>query len=115
MVNPEKIITNIDLPACRNCIYYTPTTYDSDFTSSLNRCAKFGTKNIITDKITYDFADSCRHDETQCGKNGKYFEKDDNVSLKIFKHKILTNWSYGLVTGMIILFLQFSHFINYDN
>jgi hypothetical protein len=47
--------------------------FDSDFTSTLNICEKFGNKNIITDKITYDYADLCRQSDTKCGEEGKYF------------------------------------------
>jgi hypothetical protein len=69
----DKIIKNINVPSCKNCIYYKPRMFDSDFTSTLNICEKFGNKNIITDKITYDYADLCRQSDTKCGEEGKYF------------------------------------------
>ena len=37
----EKIIKNMNLPTCRNCIYYQPSVYNNDFTSLLNRCEKY--------------------------------------------------------------------------
>jgi len=30
-VNSEKIIKNINIPSCRNCIYYKPSMYENDF------------------------------------------------------------------------------------
>jgi len=65
--------------------------FDRDFTSTLNICEKFGNKNIITDKITYDYADLCRQSDTKCGEEGKYFEKEPYIGLKIFKHTVISN------------------------
>jgi len=36
LVHSEKIIKNMNLPACRNCIHYQPDPFYNDFTSSLN-------------------------------------------------------------------------------
>jgi len=91
LVNSEKIIKNINIPSCKNCIHFQPSIYNKDFTSSLNRCIKFGNKNIISDEISYDFADLCRNDELKCGYEGKYFEEEKNINLKILKHSLLTN------------------------
>ena len=64
-------IRNVDNPACKNCMYYRTRLFDNDFTSSFNKCSKFGEKDIMTDEITYDYADICRYDESKCGKGGK--------------------------------------------
>ena len=71
-------IYNVNTPSCRNCVHFKPY-YASDFTSSLSKCIKFGTKNIITDKISYEYADMSRSDETKCGNEGKYFELEKNI------------------------------------
>jgi len=97
----NKIIKNIDIPSCRNCIHYKPTAYN-DFSSRLNRCEKFGSKDIITDEITYDFVDFCRDDETRCGKNGKYFEEEKNIDWKIIKHKITSNYIQGITLAILV-------------
>jgi len=102
LVCGEKIIKNINLPACRNCIYYKPSTYN-DFDSTLNRCEKFGTKDIITDEIHYDFADFCRKDEDKCGKDGKHFTLEENQSSKIIKHFISKNSPYGFAIFTVVL------------
>lgn len=80
-----KIIKNIDIPSCRNCLHYKPSCHN-DYSSTLNKCSYFGKKNILTDEISYDYADFCRNDENKCGLNGKYFEEENNVELKIFTH-----------------------------
>ena len=102
-VNSHKIIKNINTPACKNCIYYIPNKYDIDFTSSLNKCNKFGHKDIITDKIYNDYADSCRNDENKCGIAGKYFIEEKNINGKILKHYIRGNISNGLFILYVIL------------
>ena len=83
-----KIIRNIDIPACKNCVHYRPRLFDSDFTSTFNKCDKFGVKNIVTDKITYNFADACRADENLCGQEGKHFERQPRIWLKKLKHRM---------------------------
>lgn len=103
IISSNKIIKNMDFPSCKNCIYYKPNLMDRDFTSSLNKCEKFGVKDIITDKITYNYADSCRNDETKCGIEGKYFEEEKNINLKLIKHNIVTNIPYILI---VFIFLQ---------
>jgi len=79
---PNKIIKNINIPSCKNCIYYKPNILHNDFTSTYNKCEKFGEKDIITDEITYKFANFCRDDESMCGKEGKYFEEEKNIKFK---------------------------------
>ena len=108
IVDCKQIIRNANIPSCKNCIYFNPKYTNNDFTSSLTRCTKFGDKNILTDEITYDFADSCRNDETKCGKEGKYFEQEKNINLKILKHKIISN--IPLLSIIAIWFL--SAFVN---
>jgi hypothetical protein len=112
LVHSEKIIKNVNLPACRNCIHYQPDPFYNDFTSSLNKCNKFGDKNIVTDKITYDFADYCRNDESKCGKEGKYFEEEPNINMKILKYSLLKNMPYGILLlglgGTVVLQIYLS-------
>jgi hypothetical protein len=99
----DKIITNMDFPSCKNCKYFQPSNFDSEFASSLTKCNKFGTKDIITDKITYTYADSIRKDESKCGKEGKYFEKENFIQLKIFIHKFISSSPYIISISLIVL------------
>ena len=103
MVHQAKHIENINLPSCRNCVYYKPNFYN-DYSSDLNKCKAFGVKNILTDEIKYDFADLCRRDEKKCGIQGKHFEQEPNVNLKILKHKFVKN---APVTILVLLYVVF--------
>ena len=98
----DKFIKNINIPSCKNCIHFKSSFYNGEYTSSLNKCGKFGEKNIMTDKIKYDYADSCRRDENKCGENGYYFEEDKNVNIKILLHKIITIMPYGILSILFI-------------
>ena len=102
VLQSDKIIKNMDLPACRNCIYYKPSIIN-DFTSPLNKCEKFGEKDIITDKITYKYVDTCRIDENLCGHEGKYFKEEPNIIAKIVFHKLLSTTPFTIPVFLIIV------------
>jgi hypothetical protein len=89
--NSAAIIKNGKFPACKNCIHYRPSIFSNDYTSTLSKCVNFGNKDILTDKISYDFADSCRNDEDRCGLEGKYFEKDTYIYTKMMIYTIIGN------------------------
>ena len=95
------IIRNMNVPSCKNCIYYKPNIQSNDFTSILSKCEKFGNKDIVTDEITYDFASSCRNDESLCGKQGNYFELEKNIEIKTLKYVILRNIPNIIMTTII--------------
>jgi len=106
--NNATIIKKGKFPACKNCIYYRPSIFSNDYTSSLSKCANFGDKDILTDRISYDFADSCRNDEDRCGLEGKYFEKDTNIYTKIMIYTIIGNIpNISIVT--MCLFILFNY------
>ena len=105
-ITDNKIIKNIHIPSCKNCIHYNPSVLNRDFASPTNECHKFGEKDIITDKITYTFAENARNDETKCGKGGVYFQQDPHIDIKIFKHSIIRNLGYGIVFIFVSLCLK---------
>jgi len=116
LISSNKIIKNINIPSCKNCIYYKPNRYNNDFTSILNKCENFGEKNIITDEITYNYADSCRSDENKCGKEGKYFIEEKNINFKIFKYKFVSNFpNYFFILSIFFFFFNYLHQINFSN
>jgi len=102
-INP-KLIKNIDIPSCKNCIHFRQDNYMVD---SLSRCTKFGEKNIITDEINHDFANSCRKDEEKCGLEGKSFEKETDMNLRI--RDIRNYWNknslYFILGGIFSLYI----------
>jgi len=95
------MIRNIEFPSCKNCKHFTPSI-NRDFVSEFGKCNKFGNKDIISDKITYDYVDSCGKDTYKCGEEGKYFEKEKNINLKMIKHAIISKLPY-LIFAIIIL------------
>ena len=101
----DKIIKNLYYPSCKNCIYYKPTSYDKDFTSQFNKCEKIGEKDIVSDKIKYDFATSCRSDETKCGTEAKYFVEEKNLNIKMLKHKIRNSYGLLFLLGMVVTYI----------
>jgi len=107
----HAIIFNNNIPSCRDCQFYEPNWQRNDFTSSLNKCKKFGSKNIITNKITYDYADICRREEFKCGLVGKYFIQEENIQQKIWMHALVSN-TYTSIPW-IMLFLLVSLEISY--
>lgn len=83
-IGPQKFIKNVNIPACQQCIYFSPDTYSS--------CAKFGEKDIVTNKINYDNAILCRQDENKCGEKGIFFEQDNIPNIYFKKYIFLTTF-----------------------
>jgi hypothetical protein len=104
----KKIIKNVDVASCRNCIYHKSnmSIINYEFASHLSRCSKFGNKNIINNQITYDYAENCRSVESKCGEKGKHFEEDKNIDTKILINRLVCNSPYILVGLSVIASLQ---------
>jgi len=102
-LSTKQIITNIDIPSCRNCIYFTPSIGSYSYATATGKCFKFGNKNIISGQINYDYANLHRTDNKKCDNEGKYFIKDKNINtnLKIFKSIFLHNLPSILFTFSI--------------
>lgn len=101
-----KIIKNEEFPSCKNCIYYKPPIFH-EFTSPYSKCEYFGTKNIHTDIITYDYADLCRKYDDKCSLEGKYFKEDKNINLRFFLHNsVLPNKLLVLFLTLYIYFIM---------
>jgi hypothetical protein len=91
LIERVKIIKNGNIPSCKNCIYFRPEWYSDEFSGSFAKCEKFGEKNIISGEINYEYADLCRKDESKCGHEATYFEKEKFINFKIIKHKLISN------------------------
>jgi hypothetical protein len=109
-INGTPIIKNNHIPACKNCKFFTPMQYN-DFDSDMNRCEKFGEKDIITGKIEYDFVSSCRKDEDKCGLDGKLFEEEVNLDIKKIKHTLQHHSGIVYLGFLILSYLSFMNFI----
>jgi Pyruvate/2-oxoacid:ferredoxin oxidoreductase delta subunit len=96
-------IKNAHLPSCKNCIHFAPDKYYHEYATTMSKCNKFGDKDIVTDKITYRYADACRVDEKLCGKEGKYFEEDPHIQWKVLGHRALHILPYVMIYGILLL------------
>ena len=67
---------------------------------------KFGEKDIVSNEINYEFANLCRQNEDLCGNNGKYFEEEKNIDLKIVKHSIVSNLPISISLSLIFVSLM---------
>ena len=85
----DPFIRDLEKPSCIECIHYKP-----DFGNSiLNKCTKFGGKDLHTGDILFDYVDSVRQDESKCGKVGRYFKRDPIP----FKLRKLIPWILGFL------------------
>jgi hypothetical protein len=103
-IKPSQFIKNINMPSCKKCIHFNPDNYN---TESLSKCNKFGEKNIISNEIKYDYADSCRKDEEKCGLEGKCFEKETDINLRIktIKHQLSENSTIILTVSFFSIYI----------
>jgi len=98
-----KQIRNINVPSCRNCIYYKPQIF-FEFSSQYSKCDFFGSKDINTNYISYDYANLVREDEKKCGIEGKYFEQGENIEMKIILHNFINNNPYNSINFFFLVF-----------
>lgn len=101
----SKFVKNYNFNSCKNCKFFIPDTYYYDFTWEFNKYNKFGVKNIVSDKIDFDYAKSCRNDDSKCGVEGKFFEKEPNLYSKVIIHKIRTpQFKFFFLSGVWFFF-----------
>jgi|694.fasta_scaffold132632_4 hypothetical protein len=67
-----RSIVNLQYPKCVDCTYFV---LDKPIIRGLSRCYRFGTSNLVTGKINYEYADICRNDPMKCGVIGTHFIK----------------------------------------
>jgi len=72
-IGKKQFIKNMNSPVCMNCIYYILNK------SKYGKCSKFGEKDIITGKITYENVTEIRLDENMCGIKGNYHENKMSI------------------------------------
>jgi hypothetical protein len=99
-----KQIKNMNVPSCRNCIYYKPQLLQP-YISSYSKCEFFGSKDINSDIISYDYADLSRKYEDKCGVEGKYFDQGENIEMKIFLHDIINNNPYNTISFFLLVYI----------
>ena len=74
-----QFIVNLKTPICVRCSHFIEYnniyTRGNYYSNKLGNCSKFGTKNLVTGKIEYDYAINCREDVNKCGKDAIFFLK----------------------------------------
>jgi len=70
--NPN-FIKNVDKPICKDCKYFKYDSTYNDF--NYGKCTKFGRKNLIDGKITFEDVVKARTDD--CGVNAPFFEEKE--------------------------------------
>lgn len=70
---------------CYTCKHYLPSTVGGkyDIGSYLGKCSKFEFIEDDTKELNYLYTIMARTYEHRCGKEGKYYEKSDNLSIKM--------------------------------
>lgn len=103
LMSNSTTIKNNNCPACRNCIHLRPHIFIGTDVDQFSKCGKFGEKDVLTNKVTHYFADSCRRDSDRCGLEGKMFEYDKFSEIKIILLSIV-----GPINLMLLgIFLTF--------
>jgi hypothetical protein len=89
---------------CRDCRHFIGNDIE---------CRKFGETNLVTGKITYEYARSAREDNKKCGEDAVLFEKNHfkiiTVPYYYFKDNLLFLLSTGLLTVYIFAVIITSH------
>ncbi len=80
---PNQIIQNYEYPACKDCVYFKKEQ-PFNYTSS-SKCAKFGTKDLITGNINYEYVINVRNFKPdKCGTKGVHFVKKEDHDYSTF-------------------------------
>lgn len=91
----NPFIRDMEKPSCIECMYY-----QSESISILNKCTKFGGKDLHTGDIVFDYADSVRYDESKCGKAGNYFKR------KTFKQTVREALPWIIIMPLLFQMLE---------
>ena len=84
--------------SCKNCIHFRPRRFNTEKSVFLlGKCTRFYEEDMTQKTIVYELATECRNDENKCGKEGKYFEPNDN---KLYKMKNITRWGNSNVSSL---------------
>jgi len=83
LLTPKKL--------CINCKH---------FLQDKRECAIFGDTDLITGKMDYKYASSCRNDEKKCGEEATYYE-ENNYKFITVPYYFYRNWWPVIYVGMI--------------
>jgi hypothetical protein len=67
---PTNFIDRSNVPSCVNCRFFIPAT-DLYYA----KCAKFGTKDMVSGVVEHKYASICRDSSNLCREDGRYYEE----------------------------------------
>ena len=68
--SPTNFIDRSNVPSCVNCRFFIPAT-DLYYA----KCAKFGTKDMVSGVVEHKYASICRDSSNLCREDGRYYEE----------------------------------------
>jgi hypothetical protein len=101
------------LPICKECIHFTGTLNPGKF--GINKCKIFGSKDLVSGKIRYDRASTCRRSSDKCGDNALFFKhvnslKTDDSSIQSTNNTILQMNYYDVTDTNYRALLNYPYF-----
>jgi hypothetical protein len=89
---------------CNDCKY---------FIANDRKCAKFGEVNIITGKEIYEKAIDMRENNSKCGKDAQYFEKNNFKIITVPYYFLKDYWQVIPPLGVFIYWIYFLYEITH--
>jgi hypothetical protein len=73
------VIRNSNHPVCANCVHFirsnvSPPADQHQSDNIYGKCKAFGTMDVISGSIAYDYASLCRDNDKQCGLNAIHYQ-----------------------------------------
>jgi hypothetical protein len=99
-VSLPEAIKNLHSPKCITCNHFIPDSFNSP---TFSKCKKFGTADLVSGEISYDYTDACRGTESKCGKNGTHYIFDEFHKAKNDMRKIKPILTNGLIMSPFFL------------
>jgi hypothetical protein len=88
---------------CKDCKYFVGNDL---------ACGKFGDTDIITGKVTYEYARLVREDEKKCGNKAIHFEENHFKIVTVPYYFIKDNWPIFLSVSIVGFSISFTHFMS---
>ena len=82
---------------CNDCKY---------FIANDRKCSKFGEVNIITGKEIYEKAIDMRENNSKCGKDAQYFEKNNFKIITVPYYFLQDYWRVIPLLGLFIYWMH---------
>lgn len=92
LLTPKKL--------CINCRH---------FIADKMECATFGDIDLVSGKIDYKYASSCRYDKDRCGEEAKYYEENKYKAFTTAYYFCKDWWPIGFVVATYSTIITYSY------